>query len=104
MRYLILATVFILLSTTAMADTLRGGFPICVSEASLSQMYAAIEREDMAGMDYLFDHGCVMTTPGVRASLLDRSNMGAQAHIRVYSSAGAAEAWTSIGALESYQP
>jgi hypothetical protein len=105
MRILCLALLALLslASTTAHADSLRSGFPICASEAMLDQMYSAIAAKDVDGMDYLFDHGCFMTKAGVNASILDRSNMGARAHVRIYTLHGAAEAWTSIAALRSYQ-
>jgi hypothetical protein len=104
-KYLAVATICTAVTISpAKADTLRAGFPVCVSNTLLDQMYDAILQKDAAGMDFLFDHGCFMSKDGIHVSLLDRGNWGSQAHIRVYAGKKTVEAWASIGALESYQP
>ena len=90
-------------SRPAHADTLKEGYPICIGEELLDQMYAAILNQDLDGIEYLLGRGCSLTKAGVKASILGQSGWS-RAHIRVYAEKDVAEAWVSRGALESWKP
>lgn len=100
---IIAAAAAILVTSPARADTLKEGYPICISEELLDQMYTAILNQDLDGIEYLIGRGCSVTKAGVKASLLGRAGWS-RAHIRVYAGRDAAEAWVSLGALESWKP
>lgn len=99
----ILAAVAALLASPAHADTLKEGYPICISEELLDQMYAAILNQDLDGIEYLLGRGCSLTKAGVKASILGQSGWS-RAHIRVYAEKDVTEAWVSRGALKSWNP
>jgi hypothetical protein len=94
---LFLAVLFCLAAWPAWAETLKGGYPVCVSKGLLDQMDNAILKADMRAMDYLFDHGCLESKAGLPVSVIE-SSWGA-AHIRIYAGNSAAEAWASMGAI-----
>ena len=88
------ATIAMFWASSASAETLKGGYPGCVSKETLDQFYdAALKHDDMAA-GYLLDRGeCVMTVPGVKVTVL--STVWGTVRIRAYSGKKAAELWTS---------
>lgn len=91
MKRLILLAAFV--AANANAESLKGGYPACVSESLFDQMVTAINQNDERALQYLLDNGCIMTKSGIEVSILDRTWSG-KVKVRAYVGNSAAVLWT----------
>ncbi len=93
MKNVVLFCGLLLFSTTALADTTRGGYVGCISENLYDQFNDASVKKDMNAVNYLLKHGCMGTKAGLKISVLDKS--WETAKIRVYVGNNSIILWTS---------
>lgn len=94
MRLAIITLAILLTTTTAIAETTRGGFPGCVREDLFDDLMQAAARDDTQGIDYLMHNGCIMMKGGLAISVLDTTWTG-KAKIRVYIDGQGYVMWTN---------
>ena len=79
---------------------IKEGVPACLTVEKYYELLQAIGNQDKNQIDYLFSHGCILTKPGIKISVLDapaRSFGQAvrMAKIRMYSGKTGMVVWTA---------
>ena len=98
----VLAALFI--TDSASAETLKAGYPVCITQDLLEQDHIAVAKSDIDALGWLAEHGCGLSSEGVRATVLGAGGFGSYVHIRAYRGKHAVEAWVDKDAVEGYDP
>jgi len=77
---------------TAQAESLKGGYPACMSEELLTEFSVAYGENERA-TQYLLNNGCAFPRAGIKVSVLEVSWTG-KIKVRAYTSNGAIILWT----------
>ena len=99
MKRLIFMTSFIILITSGLvnAETLKGGYEICMTKEQLTELAQHKVKRDQQGYEYLMKegmvNGCGISKAGVRVSVLDGTWSGA-VKVRIYFGNDSATLWT----------
>lgn len=83
----------ITVSTSVVADSLKGGYGACISEDLFDQFSSAAVKKDERAFQYLLKNGCIITKAGIQVSVLDTS--WGKAKIRAYVGDNAVVLWTN---------
>jgi hypothetical protein len=84
---------FILASSSAVADSLKGDFPVCISKEYLDEAVQASIKKDQRQWNWLFSTSkCINPKPGVPVSVLESS--WGKVKVRVYAESGSMILWT----------
>lgn len=82
------------LNGIAHADSLKGGYPACLSEDLYGQFGMAVANKDNNALQYLMKHGCVASTKaGLKVSVLHTTWTGL-VNVRIYDRDDVFEMWT----------
>ena len=84
MKALIPTILFLLVTATAQAATLKGGPVACLTEDLFDQAIQAVVSKDERAFKYLLDNGCIITKAGVPVSVLDRGLFSGKVKVRAY--------------------
>ena len=97
MQRMVLAVLILLaMAVQAQADSLKGHYFACRTAQLFDEMMTLQARGDERGMAYLLGHGCIVTRPGLGASVLDRPSLGT-VKVRVYADDGDSMVmWTNV--------
>ena len=79
--------------------TLKGDYMACVSEELFDQIISAIRQNDRRAVDYLLEHGCIITKAGFPVSLIDSTWTG-KARVRAYTGDDSIILWAPIEAIQ----
>jgi hypothetical protein len=73
MKKIIMTLLFLIIfQTVVVAETLKGGYPACVSEELWVELVRASTTKDKHAQDYLFQNGCITTKGGFPITILER--------------------------------
>jgi hypothetical protein len=86
-------------TSTTHSQTIKEGYPMCMSEELLDQLVTASNNKDQRGMEYLLSNGCVAARGGIEISVLDRTWTG-KVKIRAYANDQAYTLWTLREAIQ----
>lgn len=86
---------FVLLATSAEAESLKGGYPACLTENLFDQAITALNKNDERAWQYLLENGCIVTKGGIPVSVLDRTWTG-KVKVRAYVGDDAVILWTNM--------
>ena len=86
-----------LIPTHTTADTLKGGYPACVTEDLFNRISAAAAQHDYQVMEFLLQSGCFVTLEGQRVTLLDTKVWSGSARISIQGETRAFILWTDAG-------
>lgn len=96
MKYIFAAVLVpLFVSTSACAETLKGGYGACVSEDLFDQFTSSMAKKDERAFQYLIKNGCFITKAGVNVSVIDRGWTGV-AKVRAYAGDKALVLWTNV--------
>lgn len=82
------------------ADTLKGGYPACVTEDLFNRISAAAAQHDYQVMEFLLQSGCFNTLKGQRVTLLDTKVWSGSARISIQGETRAFILWTDAGNIQ----
>lgn len=82
------------------ADTLKGGYPACVTEDLFNRISAAAAQHDYQVMQFLLQSGCFVTLEGQRVTLLDTKVWSGSARISIQGETRAYTLWTDAGNIQ----
>jgi hypothetical protein len=76
MKKCILVLAMMGLTNLASADSpwvsiIKDSWPACINEDLFDEMVQAITRKDVDHATYLLGNGCIITKPGIKASVID---------------------------------
>ena len=75
-------------------DSLKGGYPVCVTKKSYQEFMSAYMNGNEREGRYLLENGCFLLPGGLKITVLDRSAWGANAKVRVFIGDEAMVMWT----------
>lgn len=76
------------------ADTLRGGYPACLTKELYNQFMNAYMDQNEPELEYLLRSGCGFPQSGLKVALLDYSMLDAKAKVRIFIGDKAVVMWT----------
>jgi hypothetical protein len=76
------------------ANTLRGGYPGCVTKKLYEQFMTAYMQSQTSECEYLLKNGCFFPPAGLKISILEQSALTARAKVRVFLQQDAVILWT----------
>jgi len=82
------------------AATLKGGYPVCVSEESYKQFLKSYLAGNISDCEYLLREKCFFFDRGLKATVLEKSLFSASAKIRIFLEGQYAEMWTHYKNIE----
>lgn len=89
-------------SKSLWSETMKAGYPLCLTEDLFDEMVQALARGDDNQFDYLSGNGCVITKSGLKFSVIDTS--WGTAKVRVYLPGKKTDSivgWTNIEAVKN---
>lgn len=86
-------------SSPVSAETLKAGYPVCITHDLLDQAYAAIVNSDLDSLQWLSNHGCAVSVEGTRVSVLESVGWAGTLRLRAYKGKHAVEIWASREAI-----
>lgn len=93
--YLLCFLIFVCLGS-AVADSLKGGYPGCISKELYTQSIRALIDENRQEWDYLSQNGCFLLPPGLSITVLEQSIFSQTVKIRVFVGKDTIVIWTHI--------
>lgn len=80
----------------ANAEELVGGYGACTTKELFDEFITAVVKKDETALNYLTQHGCIITKAGIKVSVLDTTWTGT-AKVRAYTPDGQNSAilWTN---------
>ncbi|MCK4891548.1 MAG: hypothetical protein KAS78_02660 [Candidatus Pacebacteria bacterium] len=91
---IIMLFLFIVVPFTTVADSLKGGYPACVTEELYKQIQKAAIVNNEKEWQYLLKNGCFALPAGMEITVLERDWEGV-AKVRVFAGDEAIVLWTS---------
>ena len=77
------------------ADSLKGGFPVCVTKETYEQFVKAYREENKKEYQYLLEKNfCFLLPAGLELTVLDRSLLSHAARVRIFLGDEAMIFWT----------
>jgi hypothetical protein len=86
---------FLLIPLAVHTESLKGGYPACLTQDLFDQYIAAAVKKDVRAIKYLHKNGCIIAKKGIPVSVLDTSWTGT-AKVRAYLGDKAVILWTNV--------
>ena len=91
--FVIIILSIIISAGTAQAATLKGKYPVCMTENMLDHLLEAAETKDKKSWDYLLVSGCTIPKYGTFVTVLDRTGIR-KVKVRAYKGPRDMIVWT----------
>ena len=95
-KILFFCLLMILCFKSIIGDTLKGGFPSCVTKEKFTQIMTAYARGNKIEYEYLLKNGCYFLPGGLKIAVLEQSLFKGYVKVRIFAGDQAVVMWTNL--------